>query len=304
MRPVDDLNLYCYVEYFSADPLLGHSFVENFPQHNGIRAVVRVTQIDPAQSIGPAFIHWTQAVAVVQEEATRTNTEKRVQILEAIGAFECAKNLSTRDDVIQYVLSLSGQEARDHLDILDKKGFIKLAEHLSGYNVRLTPEGRFKLKALLEKKMRKRSENKVVKGPDRIFISHGQNTDWLKVQPYIQKDIGIDTLELAQESFHGRTILQKLVEEADKCSFAVVVMTGDDKVGEDQVRARENVIHEIGFFQGKYGLERVCLLHEEGVNIPNNIKGLGFSPFQKGHIEASFVELRREIEAAFPYLKK
>lgn len=75
-------------------------------------------------------------------------------------------------------------------------------------------------------------------------------------------------------------------------------MTGDDRVGDD-VRARENVIHEIGFFQGRYGLDRVCLLYEHGVNIPSNMHGLGYVPFPAGLVKAGFAELRREIEVAF-----
>ena len=105
-------------------------------------------------------------------------------------------------------------------------------------------------------------------------------------------------MELAQEPFQGRTVLQKLDDESNKCGYAVIVMTGDDRLG-DEVRARENVIHEIGFFQGKYGFDRVCLLYEDGVNIPSNMQGLGYVHFPPGLVKAGFAELRKEIEAAF-----
>ena len=135
--------------------------------------------------------------------------------------------------------------------------------------------------------------------PRRIFISHGRSADWHKVQSYLEKDIGIDTLELSQEVNRGRTVLQKLWEESNRCSYAVIVMTGDDQVTEgERPRARENVMHEIGFFQGRYGLENVCLLYEEGTNIPSNIHGLVYIPFPKSYIEATFAALRRETEAA------
>jgi predicted nucleotide-binding protein len=134
--------------------------------------------------------------------------------------------------------------------------------------------------------------------PRRIFISHGNSSDWREVQDYLQREIGFDTLELAQEPFQGRTILQKLDDESNKCGYAVIVMTGDDRLG-DEVRARENVIHEIGFFQGRYGLGRVCLLYQHGVNIPSNMHGLGYVQFPAGLVKAGFAELRREIEVAF-----
>lgn len=136
--------------------------------------------------------------------------------------------------------------------------------------------------------------------PRRVFISHGRSPDWHKTQAYIEKDVKIETLELAQEANRGRTVLQKLNEEANRCSYAVIVMTGDDVVGEgENPRTRENVMHEIGFFQGKYGLANVCLLYEEGTNIPSNIHGLIYIPFPKSYIEATFGALRRELEAAF-----
>lgn len=133
----------------------------------------------------------------------------------------------------------------------------------------------------------------------RVFISHGRSPDWREVQAYIEKDIGLPTLELAQEVNQGRTILAKLWEESGRCDSAVIVMTGEDLDDEGQARARENVIHEIGFFQGKYGLDRICLLHEEGVSTPSNIAGLVYAPFPKGRVSASFGLLIRELKAMY-----
>jgi len=134
--------------------------------------------------------------------------------------------------------------------------------------------------------------------PRRVFISHGRSPDWREVQAYIEKDISLETIELAQEANRGRSVLQKLNEEADRASYAVIIMTGDDEVGSsERPRVRENVMHEIGFFQGKYGLENVCLLYEEGTNIPSNIHGLIYVAYPKGYVEATFGALRREVEA-------
>lgn len=131
---------------------------------------------------------------------------------------------------------------------------------------------------------------------NRIFISHGKSEEWRKLQAYIEKDLEYNTMELAQEANLGRTILQKLYEEAKKCSIAVIVMTGDDKTENGEIRARENVMHEIGFFQGIYGLNNVILLHESGVNIPSNIHGLVYIPFPKDTLEATFGALHREFK--------
>jgi predicted nucleotide-binding protein len=133
----------------------------------------------------------------------------------------------------------------------------------------------------------------------RVFISHGRAPDWREVQQYIEKDIGLDTLELAQEPNKGRTILDKLQESSAMCDCAVIVMTGDDLDAGGEARARENVIHEIGFFQGNYGLRRVVLLHEEGVSIPSNIHGVVYTPFPKGLVSACFGLLVRELKAMY-----
>jgi len=131
---------------------------------------------------------------------------------------------------------------------------------------------------------------------NRIFISHGRSKEWYKLQAYLEKDLEFMTLELAQEANLGRTILQKLWEEAQRCSIAIIVMTGDDIVDGNEIRARENVMHEIGFFQGLYGLGNIVLLHEEGTNIPSNIHGLVYIPFPKDTIEATFGAVMRELK--------
>lgn len=129
----------------------------------------------------------------------------------------------------------------------------------------------------------------------RVFISHGRSNEWTKVQNFLERDLEIQTLELAQEPNLGRTILRKLYEESQKCSVAVIVMTGEDISNEGEIHARENVMHEIGFFQAKYGLTNVVLLHEQDVNIPSNIHGLVYIPFPKNTVEATLGALTREM---------
>jgi predicted nucleotide-binding protein len=133
----------------------------------------------------------------------------------------------------------------------------------------------------------------------RVFLSHGRSADWRTVQPFIERDIGIPTLELEQEPNLGRTIIEKLIDNAARCSSAVIVMTGDDVANEDEARVRENVMHEIGFFQGKYGRNSVVLLHEEGVNIPSNLAGVAYIPFPKSSISSGFHVLQRELKALY-----
>jgi predicted nucleotide-binding protein len=134
---------------------------------------------------------------------------------------------------------------------------------------------------------------------NRVFLSHGRSNDWRQVQPFIEKDCGLATLELAQEPSLGRTVIEKLEDNAALCDGAVIVMTGDDIVSGTEARVRENVMHEIGFFQGKFGRTSVVLMHEDGASIPTNLGGVVYIPFPKGSIASGFHVLQRELKAIY-----
>jgi predicted nucleotide-binding protein len=94
-------------------------------------------------------------------------------------------------------------------------------------------------------------------------------------------------------------VIEKLLDAADGCDSAVIVMTGDDIDAQGDPRVRENVMHEIGYFQGHYGRGRVILLHEEGVNVPSNLAGVVYAPFPQGRIEACLHLVSRELKAMY-----
>jgi predicted nucleotide-binding protein len=54
--------------------------------------------------------------------------------------------------------------------------------------------------------------------------------------------------------------------------LAFLIMTGEDEHN-GELHARENVIHEIGLFQGKLGFRRAIILLEEGCKDLSNIHG-------------------------------
>lgn len=140
----------------------------------------------------------------------------------------------------------------------------------------------------------------------KVFITHGSSGDWRQVQRFVESRLRIETIELAEYLSKGRTIIEKLEDASNACFYAIIVMTGDDignkgdKISEEEaiLRVRENVMHEIGFFQGKYGRQNVILLHENGVSIPSNLQGVVYEGYPKGYISATFERLRAEIEAA------
>jgi predicted nucleotide-binding protein len=76
-------------------------------------------------------------------------------------------------------------------------------------------------------------------------------------------------------------------------------MTGEDKMSDGSLRARQNVIHEIGLFQGKLGFQRAVVLREENAESFSNLAGVDEIRFPVGGIKESISDvlafLRREL---------
>ena len=61
-------------------------------------------------------------------------------------------------------------------------------------------------------------------------------------------------------------------------------------------RARQNVVLELGYFIGKLGRAKVCALYMEGVEIPSDIHGVLYVPYDAGN--GWRLKLASEIKAA------
>ncbi len=78
--------------------------------------------------------------------------------------------------------------------------------------------------------------------------------------------------EDVQRSEGFLTISKVLEEMFEECSSAIVILTKDDVTTSGEERARQNVIHELGYAQASYG-ERVLIALEKGVEKPTNLSG-------------------------------
>ena len=99
----------------------------------------------------------------------------------------------------------------------------------------------------------------------------------------------------------GRTIIEKYEQSAAEVGFAVVLMTPDDMgaaVSSDvqNQRARQNVIFELGYFAGKLGRGRVCLLRKGNVEIPSDLFGVVYTDMDPA--EGWKSALVKELKAA------
>lgn len=117
---------------------------------------------------------------------------------------------------------------------------------------------------------------------DKIFIVHGRNeTVKIDVARTLEK-LQLNPIILHEKPNAGLTIIEKLETHSD-VGFAVVILTDDDE-GKSKsesgykLRARQNVIAELGYFVGKLGRKKVCSLYVEDVEIPSDFNGVLYVP--------------------------
>lgn len=84
---------------------------------------------------------------------------------------------------------------------------------------------------------------------------------------------------------------------AQKSTFALLVLTAEDTTQEGLPRARQNVIHEVGLFQGKLGFNRAIVLLENGVEMFSNMDGVQQIRYQ--NINETFGEVVATIKREF-----
>ena len=131
---------------------------------------------------------------------------------------------------------------------------------------------------------------------NKIFIGHGHSPDWREFKDFINDRLGLHWDEFTRVPAAGVTNIKRLAQMLDQACMAFLVMTAEDEQPDGTLRARENVIHEAGLFQGRLGFEKAILLLEEGCEEFSNIEGLGQIRFPKGNISATFEEVRRVLE--------
>jgi predicted nucleotide-binding protein len=127
----------------------------------------------------------------------------------------------------------------------------------------------------------------------KIFVSHGHDgLAKLKIKDFLSSQVGHVPVILGQEAGrHGLTIIEALERFSEGCEFAVILLTADDVTTDGGRRARQNVIHKIGFFQGRLGRTRVVLVVQSGVEIPSNLAGMFYLAYEH-EIEQIFGDLR------------
>ncbi|MEK6302056.1 MAG: TIR domain-containing protein [Acidobacteriota bacterium] len=129
-----------------------------------------------------------------------------------------------------------------------------------------------------------------------VFIGHGRSLIWKELKDFIQDRLALPWDEFNRVPIAGITNITRLSQMLDEAGIAFIVMTAEDEQTDGKMRARMNVIHEAGLFQGKLGFTKAIILLEEECEEFSNIEGLGQIRFPKGNIQAAFEEIRQVLE--------
>ena len=121
------------------------------------------------------------------------------------------------------------------------------------------------------------AEASVVVHSNRVFIVHGHDGGLREAVARLLDKQGIEPIILMEQPNRGRTIIEKFEDYSD-VGTAICLFTADDNVdgvgGTKQVRARQNVVLETGFFIGKLGRERVIILSNNDIEMPSDLSGV------------------------------
>jgi predicted nucleotide-binding protein len=123
---------------------------------------------------------------------------------------------------------------------------------------------------------------------NKIFVVHGHDELMEQTVARTLEKLNLVPIIMHEQPNKNKTIIQKLSDYADSVSFAIVLLSPDDKgYKKDQnpetakFRARQNVILELGYFIGKLGMDKVVTLLKDDPDFenPSDYHGVLYTPF-------------------------
>jgi len=172
-----------------------------------------------------------------------------------------------------------------------------------------------------EKRRRRISRKKTPVTPSKnVFIVHGRDYEPVKELREMLSEFGLNPIVLHEQPSGSRTIVEKLEKYSD-VGYAFVILTPDDFGSEMESlggilsnpdvldievvfdskllekRARQNVVLEFGYFIGLLSRDRVCCLHTGDVELPSDMGGIVYIPFEKSVDEVKN-KIIKELKAA------
>lgn len=126
---------------------------------------------------------------------------------------------------------------------------------------------------------------------NKIFVVHGHDEEMKQTVARTLEQLGLEPIILHEQLDRGRTIIEKFEDHSEDISFAIILLSPDDKGCEAnnfpdsaKLRARQNVILELGYFIGKLGRNKILVLFKDVNDFehPSDFMGVLYTPFTDG----------------------
>lgn len=220
----------------------------------------------------------------LEKESKMAMKEKRDQFLVKLNEVSCGDiNKDIESMRIGEELGIDRGVTFNFVRYFEQKGFIKFWTE-AGDVISITSNG-------IDEVDRIQSET-VAPSPsldlgNDVFIVHGSDAEAKESAARFIERLGLKAIILHEMPNIGRTIIEKF-EDHSNVGFAVVLLTPDDlgtskdKREELKPRVRQNVIFELGYFIGKLGRKRVCVLYKKNVEIPSDYSGILYVEMDMG----------------------
>ena len=145
------------------------------------------------------------------------------------------------------------------------------------------------------------SDQKVSKN---VFVIHGHGEgQWRRLADILRKK-GLNPVVMMDEPGGGKTYLEKFIQLAKQCRFAVAVFTPDDMVSvvtqptaPSYHQPRPNAIFEVGWFAGTIGRENTIVVCQESINLFSDFHGVDVLRFRQS-VEECWLKLEGELRRA------
>ena len=154
--------------------------------------------------------------------------------------------------------------------------------------------GETALTLLRATKRRKTTREGETMRSNKVFVGHGgESHAWRAVAEHLRGK-GLEVEEFERTGPAGHQIKDRLEEMMDGAGWAVLVVTETEtKEGMPSL----NVIHEVGYAQGRLGWEYAIILMQEGCRLPSNLQGTVRIDFSGEKVHQTFSLLDRAMES-------
>jgi predicted nucleotide-binding protein len=124
----------------------------------------------------------------------------------------------------------------------------------------------------------------------RVFIAYGRDFVARDAVSKYLTGLGIQPVVFSEVADYGKTVIEKFEDIASRCEFAIILLTPDDKQVHDpennqSMRARQNVIFEMGWFFGRLGRRKTLLLRRGNIELPSDVEGVLFKQYRVSPLE-------------------